>query len=223
MADEQTVHTGSEQAPDAGNGDTEQKIFDAALEVFACKGRHGARMQEIADTAEINRALLHYYFRSKQHLYEAVFAHLFNQYICSFRTVMDPDRPFSESLSDFIDHYINYVRDHRDMARLMVSENLAGGSLLGEHLAKAFATEGSPQHRFEEAIRRAAERGEIRPLDPKQTILTIISCCVFFFISEPTVRVSNPAAAEDFDAFIEARKAHVFDILYHGLALRSEP
>lgn len=109
------------------------------------------------------------------------------------------------------------------MARLMVNENLAGGSLLGEHLVRAFATEGSPQQRFEEAINRAVERGEIRPIDPKQTILTVISSCVFFFISEPTVRMSNPDAGADFDAFVEARKDHVFDILYHGLAVRSDP
>ena len=46
--------------------ETEQRIFEAALTVFSRKGRDGARMQEIADLAGINRALLHYYFRTKQ-------------------------------------------------------------------------------------------------------------------------------------------------------------
>ena len=52
---------------------TESRILEAAKEVFIAKGFDGARMQEIADTAEINKALLHYYFRNKDKLFEAVF------------------------------------------------------------------------------------------------------------------------------------------------------
>ena len=200
--------------------DTQQKIFDAALRVFSCKGHDGARMQEIADLAGINRALLHYYFRTKRQLYEAVFAHLFEQYMRSFRAVIDPERPFAESLRSFIDHYIDYVRDHMDMARLVILENLSGGTLMGEHLARAFATHGSPQQQFEEAVVRASERGEIQNLDPKQTIMTVISACALFLITSPTVRLTNPSAATDFDAFVEARKEHVFNVIYNGAKAR---
>ena len=205
---------------DTEEPDTQQKIFDAALTVFSSKGHDGARMQEIADLAGINRALLHYYFRTKRQLYEDVFAHLFGQYVQSFRTTMDPERPFAESLRTWIDNYIDYVRDHQDMARLVMLENLAGGTLLGQHLARAFATHGSPQQRFEEAIVKAAERGEIQPVDPKQTILTVISSCALFIITAPTVKVTNPMAGEDFDAFVEARKEHVFNVIYHGVQVR---
>ena len=200
--------------------DTQQKIFGAALEVFSCKGHDGARMQEIADRAGINRALLHYYFRTKRLLYEAVFAHCFELYMRSFRAVIDPERPFGETLRGFVDHYIDFVRDHMDMARLVIVENLSGGTLMGEHLARAFATHGSPQQRFEEAIVRAGERGEIRPLDPKQTMLTIVSSCALFLLMAPTVKLTNPAAGTDFGAFAEARKAHVFDLIYHGMETR---
>lgn len=200
--------------------DTQQKIFDAALGVFSCKGHDGARMQDIADLAGINRALLHYYFRTKRQLYEAVFAHLFEQYMHSFRAVIDPERPFAETLRNFVDHYIDYVRGHMDMARLVILENLSGGTLMGEHLARAFATQGSPQQRFEEAIVRASERGEIHPVDPKQTILTVISSCALFLITAPTVKLTNPAAGGDFDAFVEARKEHVFNLVYRGLQVR---
>ena len=55
------------------NQDTEGQILDAAKNVFQKKGMDGARMQEIADAAGINKAMLHYYYRSKQLLFEAVF------------------------------------------------------------------------------------------------------------------------------------------------------
>ncbi len=200
--------------------ETEQRIFEAALTVFSRKGRDGARMQEIADLAGINRALLHYYFRTKQQLYEAVFAHLFQQYVNSFSGSLHLDGTFGETLQHFISAYIDNVHEHQDMARLMMNENLAGGSLLGEHLAKALSTKGSPQQKMQQAIRRAVDNGEIRPVCPRQTMLTIISSCAFFFLIAPTVKVMNPLAATDFDAFIEARKQHVFEVLYHGLSLK---
>ena len=186
--------------------ETEQRIFEAALTVFASKGRDGARMQEIADRAGINRALLHYYFRTKQHLYQAVFAHLFQQYVNSFRESLRLDGSFGETLEHFIGAYIDYIRDHQDMARLIMNENLAGGTLLGEHLAKAFATKGSPQQSMEAAINRAVESGEIRPVCPRQTMVTIISSCLLFFLIAPTVKAMNPLAAADFDSIYSGEK-----------------
>jgi TetR/AcrR family transcriptional regulator len=74
---------------------------------------------------------------------------------------------------------------------------------------------------MEQAIDRAIESGEIRTVNPKQLMLTVVSACVFFFVALPTVKMMNPLAREDFDAFVEQRKAHVFDVLYHGLAGRA--
>src|SRR6478609_11918950 len=62
--------------PEERDGDTEQKILDAARSVFIRQGTSGARMQEIAQEAGVNQALLHYYFRSKERLAQAVFQQL---------------------------------------------------------------------------------------------------------------------------------------------------
>jgi TetR/AcrR family transcriptional regulator len=196
---------------------TEERIFEAARKVFARKGRDGARMQEIADEAGINRALLHYYFRSKQGLFEAVFAHMFEQYMRSFDTVLEPGQPFSGLLRRFVDHYIDYAIEHEDMIRLMMSENLRGASILGEALARAKQTEGSLPNRLEDAIRSASRAGEIRDVDPQHTLLTIISACIHFIVMKPTVQAMNPEAHADFTAFTEARKKHITDLLLHGL------
>lgn len=61
------------------NSSTEEKILNAAIRVFQKKGMAGSRMQEIADEANINKAMLHYYFRNKQRLFEAVFAQAFSK------------------------------------------------------------------------------------------------------------------------------------------------
>jgi TetR/AcrR family transcriptional regulator len=205
--------------PPGDEGDTESRIFEAALTVFGRKGRDGARMQEIADEAGIHRPLLHYYFRSKQQLYEAVARRMFSQFMESF-DAPPGDGSFADTLRAFIDHYVDTVYAHQSMAMWMVAENMAGNPLLGEMLAEAFATEGSPQRSMEQAIDRAIRTGEIRQVSPKQLMLTVVSACVFFFVALPTVKMMNPLAREDFEAFVAQRKEHVFDVLYYGLAGR---
>lgn len=203
------------------DADTESRIFDAALRVFARKGRDGARLQEIADEAGIHRPLLHYYFRTKQQLYEAVAERMFSQFLASFDTPTKGGT-FADTLRAFIDHYIGSVQEHQHAAMWMVTENMAGNPILGEMLGRAFATEGSPQREMVEAIERAIHNGEIRPVNPRQLLLTVVSACVFFFITLPTVKMMNPLAAEDFDAYVEERKRHVFDVVYYGVASREE-
>lgn len=197
----------------------EEKIFEAALAVFARKGRDGARMQEIADAAGLNKALLHYYFRSKDQLYGAVFAYVHRRFMQSFEHAMEGAQPFADVLHAFIDGYVDFIADHLDVMRLMVSEQLAGGAVLREQMA-GMAAADAPPRRFVERAAEAVRHGEIRPVDPFQLLLTVVSGCVFFFIAFPMVTLLHPDAATHREAFIAARKTHLFDLIYHGLQPR---
>jgi TetR/AcrR family transcriptional regulator len=207
-------------SPDAYS-DTERQIFDAALEIFARKGKDGARMQAIADRADINKAMLHYYFRSKDQLYEQVFGFTMRRFMASFGESLREAPTFAETLRAFIDGYIAFIRDNEHAMRLMLNENLAGGSALGRHLQRIDASDAAPPPKvLVERIEVAIEAGEIRPVDPQHTVLSVISMCIFFFAAAPTVRVIHPDASADWNAFVDARKEHVFDLIYHGLAPR---
>ena len=70
---------------------TEEKIFEAATEVFEEKGMDGARMQDIANHAGINKSLLHYYFRTKDHLFNAVFEKLAGKMFRKFAPLFEKD------------------------------------------------------------------------------------------------------------------------------------
>ena len=202
--------------------EAEERIFEAALHVFARKGKDGARMQEIADFAGINKAMLHYYFRSKDKLYEAVFAFVFRRFMDTLGAPIRDAATFEQTLRTFIDGYIDTVKDNLDVVRLMVNENLSGGPVMGTRLKEAMhGMELAPPRLFVEKLTAAIANGEVRPVDPKQTLLSVISCCLFFFITLPTVRIMNPEA-QDLDAFIEHRKAHIFDLIYTGLKPRPD-
>jgi len=212
--------------PDAANphadySETERDIFDAALQVFAREGRHGARMQAIADAADINKAMLHYYFRNKETLYEEVFGYTMRQFMASFGESLKEAPTFEETLRAFIDGYVEFVQSDKAAMRLMVQENLAGGSLLGEHLREATESgEEVPPQILVETIASAVQAGEIRPVDPQHTVLSVVSTCLFFFVAQPTVEIMYPTAADDWGVFVEERKDHLFDLIYHGLAPR---
>jgi TetR/AcrR family transcriptional regulator len=196
--------------------ETEQRIFDAALVEFARKGKDGGRMQSIADAAGINKAMLHYYFRRKDDLYASVFEHTMRRFMMSFGASLKEAPTFRKTLRAFIDGYVSFVRQNEHVMRLMVTENLAGGTLLAEHVQHMKMKDGAPPQVMVERIRTAVENDEIRPVDPDHTLLSIVSMCIFFFAMRPTVEFLHPDAS-DWDAFVSERVDQVFDLVYHGL------
>ncbi len=198
---------------------TEEQIFDAALVVFSRKGKDGARMQEIAEQAGINKALLHYYFRSKERLYQAVFSHVFGQFMTALRAPLQADLPFPDMLKAFIDEFISVHAAHPEISRLWILENLSGAPVLGPVLQR-FLKENpdSAPRKFISRVAHGVEAGEIRDVNPFHTFVTLLGASIFLFLSYPTMSVVNPELVGNRDSTIEDRKKHVFDILYHGLA-----
>ena len=92
--------------------DTEKKIIKAAREVFIEKGLEGARMQEIADRAGINKALLHYYFRSKDKMFDAVFQDIAGEIIPVFTEKLKSEQNVEELLKSFIGFYNGVFREN---------------------------------------------------------------------------------------------------------------
>ena len=88
---------------------TEEKILNAAQRVFVEKGMDGARMQEIANEAGINKALLHYYFRTKQKLFEAIFKKVFKSILPNIMEMVHSDLPIEKKLEIFIEKYIELL------------------------------------------------------------------------------------------------------------------
>ena len=91
---------------------TEDKILEAAKNVFVAKGMEGARMQEIADEAGINKALLHYYFRSKEKLFEAIFSKIIQFAFPEITRIAQSNEPFISKIEQVVDAYIDLLIKH---------------------------------------------------------------------------------------------------------------
>lgn len=101
---------------------TESRIFEAASEVFLEKGMDGARMQDIADRAGINKSLLHYYYRTKDHLFDTVFEKTVNQMLMRFAPVFDQNLTFEEKIRFFFHEHIDFLMNNRRLPSFLLNE-----------------------------------------------------------------------------------------------------
>jgi AcrR family transcriptional regulator len=101
---------------------TEEKIFDAATEVFIEKGMDGARMQDIADRAGMNKSLLHYYYRSKDRLFNAVFESIASKILSKFAPVMDPSLTIEDKIRFFFREHIDFLAKNPGLPVFLMNE-----------------------------------------------------------------------------------------------------
>ena len=100
---------------------TEEKIFEAATEVFIEKGMDGARMQDIATHAGINKALLHYYFRTKDQLFNVVFEMISRKILKKFAPVFDKNLTLEEKIRFFFREHITFLQKNPKLPAFLLN------------------------------------------------------------------------------------------------------
>src|SRR5438046_9561187 len=100
----------------------EEKIIAAARKVFLSKGLAGARMQDIADEAGINKALLHYYFKNKQKLFEEIFMDAAGKLFPRINVIFRSDEPLFVKIEQFCNEYITVVLENPYLPLLVLNE-----------------------------------------------------------------------------------------------------
>ena len=101
---------------------TEEKIFEAATEVFIEKGMDGARMQNIANQAGINKALLHYYYRTKEKLFTAVFEMIARKIFKKFAPVFDENLSLEDKIRFFFREHISFLQENPRLPGFILNE-----------------------------------------------------------------------------------------------------
>lgn len=193
---------------------TEESILNAAVEIFQSKGFAGSRMQEIADNAGINKALLHYYFRNKQMLFEAVFKSAFGQLVPEVSKILNADSSISEKITQFVAHYIPFVSKNRFLPVFIIQE-LNNNP---EFANNFFSSSSLPQtEKFRNQLLDASEQGEIRKLDPEQFILDLFSVVVFPFVGRPLMKKLLQKDDQGFDDLIQDRIEHATAMLLNSI------
>jgi len=178
---------------------TEEKIKEAARKVFLKKGYAAARTRDIAEEAGINLALLNYYFRSKEKLFELVMVEKMQKLLGVIAgTINDESTSLEEKLQLIASHYIDMLTANPDLPLFVLSE-LRSGS---EHLIKRFQFGGMLlKSSFFKQLQE--KRPDINPL---QLVLTLLGNLLFPFVAKPIFQAVGNVGQKEFDAMMADRK-----------------
>ena len=198
------------------NQDTEEQILNAAKEVFQKKGMDGARMQEIADKAGINKAMLHYYYRSKQLLFEAVFSNAFSLLAPQMNKILNDDSSIEEKVRSFTHNYISFISKHPYLPNFIIQELNRNPSFFEKIQENAaFPT----LERFEKQVALEVEQGILKPTEGKQLFVNIISLNIFPFVASPLIKGLLRLDDKEFKAMMEERKVAVAEFIVGSIKL----
>ena len=183
---------------------TEEKIFEAATLVFEEKGMAAARMQDIADCAGINKALLHYYFRSKEKLFNAVFEKLAQKMFAKFTQVFVADVPLEEKIRFFFREHISFLQKNEKLPGFILNEINQNPErikrLLNNIDYKVIWQKTMERHKDE------IDKYNFNEKRMPQVITTIIAMSVFPFAAKGILNVIFESMGIDYNKYIEERK-----------------
>jgi AcrR family transcriptional regulator len=208
--------------PAARDGETERRILRAARSVFLRRGTSGARMQEIAEEAGVNQALLHYYFRSKEGLAEAVFRETAGHLAPALFQLLGSDATIEQKVERFVQLYIDTVRESPFIPGYIVAE-------LQFHPERitAFASEVAgvrPSRILRGYLRKLGQQidaeaaaGRMRRIAPEQMLVNLLSLSVFPFIARPLLNVALDMDDAAFSRFLDERRAELPRFILNAL------
>jgi len=204
------------------DGDTEQRILDAAHTVFVRRGTAGARTQEIAREAGVNSALLHYYFRSKQRLAEAVFQRAAGQLLPAVIRILASDLPLDTKVAQVVDvelqqllktpylpgYILSELMHHPERVHQLFS-SAAGMSpgTIGPHVFKVLRKQ----------IEAQVKGGRMHPVSPEQFVINLLALCVFPFAARPMVMALLGLDQSGFEQFIQRRRKELAPFFLRAL------
>lgn len=193
---------------------TEQKILKAAREVFIKKGFEGTRMQEIADEAGINKALLHYYYRSKAKLFEGVFKEAFFTMVPQVIELLKSDLPLFDKIRFFTKKYIDIFIQHPFIPVFVYHEL----SVNPEKIVELISNTGIEPAIFFAQVQQEVDKGIIKPIDPRNLLTNMLAMCIFPFVAKPIIQniiLNNDEQA--FGNFVEERKIAVPEFIINAI------
>jgi len=189
---------------------TEEKIKDAAKKVFLEKGFGGATTRDIADHADTNIALVNYYFRSKEKLFQEVFLDSFEETFSPITRILNDDLPLEAKIYKFVDHMTDLLKHDPLLPMFVFSEMRGDKSKMSVLIEKIHRQEANG---FQLQLEAEAAKGNIRKVDFNQVELSLMAMVIFPFLSMNMVKLKMSMTAAEFYKFIDDRKKVIPEML----------
>ena len=186
----------------------EQLILTAAEQEFLTKGYDGARTTSIAKAAGVTHAMLHYYFRTKEQLFERIVDDKFRLMAQSIMAAFgNPNQSIVERIRGGIGLHFDYIADNPQLPRFVINEIIARPERYDILYSRMRGIVDSIYANLQRDIDLAAERGEMVQIDARMLFISIMSLNIFTFVAYPFMEPIMGELMADRNAFLQARRA----------------
>ena len=203
------------------SGDTETKILQAAEKEFFEKGYAGSRTTSIAEAAGVTHAMLHYYFHTKDQLFERVVSgkiNMLGDIILS--AIGDDDLPLEVRIRQGVERHFDFISANRDLPKFIVSEVLARPEHVDMMKQNALHIVNNLLGNLQREIDENAAQGLCRQVDARMLLIDIVSLNVFPFMAAPIVYGAIGDSYGSYDEFLAMRKNENVETILDKLKIR---
>lgn len=210
---------------DKKDRNAEERILEAAKQIIYRDGLQGARMQDIADLAQINRAMLHYYFRNKESLSEKVMSDTVVKFLTVFHDVLNADLPLEEKIDQYIRMEIEFAEQNSGMTIFALHEAMKDNDFFARLFVGTHSKEDQfPHEVYHAQIQKAIQEGKMVPFkDPHELSLIITSICFFPFIGAPIFRMIFNMEEEQWEGFKVRLKQILPKVIKQAIFINYKP
>jgi len=191
-------------------------ILRAAVAEFAKHGIAGARTDTIAREARVNKALLYYYFKDKDSLYEAALDHVFGGLLGRVMPVLKSDLPPREKMLEYVGTYFDYIAANPQFPKVVQAEWMRSGAKSDSMQRVAREYFRPIFKKVSEILRDGIATGEFRPVNPMDFLPSVVAVIVFYFGAAPLMKTLlkvDPLSPQR----IRERRAFVLDFISAAL------
>lgn len=195
----------------------EQTILESATELFLKKGFKATSTTEIAKEAGCNQALVHYYFRTKDRLFEAIFQQKVKFFAGALLDIGKEKLPFLEKLEKKVISHFEAIESNPRLPLFFLNELSANPNRI-ETIKQAVGN--LPQqavHQLEKELNSEIEKGAIRRVSVGDLLITIVSLNIMAFMGAPMFKVMTGISEEDYQKFLNQRKMENVRIILKSL------
>ena len=203
---------------DLKSGNKEQLILEIAEKLFIEKGYTGTRTTEIASEAGVNHALLHYYYRTKENLFNKIFEQKASQLLGSFSINVDVDSPFMEKIKNVIETHFDFLWENPKLPFFIIREIVLDKERKYFMLQNLLPIGKELHQKIKTVIKKEICKGVIRPIKTTDLLLNIISLNVFAFVAAQIFfDMDTEKDKEKLKLFLEERKKNNVEIIINSI------
>lgn len=198
---------------------TDQVIINAAQKVFYAKGYRGATMREIAKIANVNLALLHYYFGKKENLLEVVFNEGFSFIFFQFRKALNSETDIFTKIKLIIEGYIATGQKYPQLYGFITNEFAVNPKFMDALLKKYEEKHEVSIYIFDKQVKKAIQDKLIKPVDTRNLLLNILSLCLYPYVAQNFLTSLFLMDQKSFNAITKNRAEEVNNFIINSIGI----